>query len=137
MQNWHIHINGRLGSMATSVAIDAGLLVLLVVGSTDRRLISRHKNASYDEDGFDLLVEKLEEYSQVVLTPNTLTEASNLLRQIGDPYRSQVTLSLGRLIQGHDERYIVSKDASAEKTFNRFGLTDAALMIAARDGAVQ
>jgi hypothetical protein len=97
--------------------LDANLLVLLVAGHTDKSLIERHKNLSaYDADGFDLLVETLAEYSQIVLTPNTLTEASNLLRQTGDPDRSRVTLMLGYLIRGHEERYIVSKDAAEENS---------------------
>jgi predicted nucleic acid-binding protein len=120
--------------MAKSVVLDANLLVLLVAGHTDKSLIERHKNLSaYDVDGFDLLVETLAEYSQVVLTPNTLTEASNLLRQIGDPDRSRVTLTLGHLIREHEERYIVSKHATVEKTFSRLGLTDAALLVVARE----
>ena len=120
--------------MTRSVVLDANLLVLLVAGHTDKSLIERHKNLSaYDADGFDLLVETLAEYSQVVLTPNTLTEASNLLRQIGDPDRSRVTLMLGYLILQHEERYIVSKDAAVEKTFGRLGLTDAALLVVARE----
>jgi hypothetical protein len=122
--------------MARSVVIDANLLVLLVAGNTDRNLIERHKNVTYDEDGFDLLVETLEGYSQIVLTPNTLTEASNLLRQIGDPDCTRITFSLGEFIQGHDERYVVSKEATVENTFGRLGLTDAALMVLARTGAV-
>jgi predicted nucleic acid-binding protein len=120
--------------MGKSVVLDTNLLVLLVAGNTDRRLIGRHKNLrSYDADGFDLLVETLADYSQVVLTPNTLTEASNLLRQIGDPDRLRVTLMLRYLIQEHDERYVVSKDAAVERTFGRLGLTDAALLVVARE----
>ena len=120
--------------MAKSVVLDANLLVLLVAGHTDKSIIERHKNLSaYDADGFDLLVETLEDYSQVVLTPNALTEASNLLRQIRDPDRSRVTVMLGSLIQERDERFIVSKYAAAEETFVRLGLTDAALLIAARE----
>ncbi len=120
--------------MAKSVVLDANLLVLLVAGQTDRSLIERHKNLNaYDADGFDLLVDTLAEYSQVVLTPNTLTEASNLLRQVRDPDRSRVTLMLGHLIRGHEERYIVSKDAAEEKTFGRLGLTDSALLVVARE----
>jgi predicted nucleic acid-binding protein len=120
--------------MARSVVLDTNLLVLLVAGYTDENLVARHKNlSSYDSDGFDLLVETLAGYSQVVLTPNTLTEASNLLRQIRDPDRSRVTLMLRHLIQKHEERYIVSKDAAAEKTFVRLGLTDAALLVVARE----
>ena len=123
--------------MPKAVALDSNLLVLLAVGYTDRRLIERHKRLNtYDADGFDLLVEKLAEFSHVVLTPNTLTEASNLLRLIGDPHRALVTASLGALILGHDERYVVSKEASVENTFVRLGLADAGLMILARNGAV-
>jgi predicted nucleic acid-binding protein len=119
--------------MGKSVVLDANLLVL-VVGNTDKSLIERHKNLStYDADGFDLPVETLAEYSQVVLTPNTVTEASNLVRQIGDPDRLRVTRMLGHLIREHEERYIVSKDAAVEKTFGRLGLTDAALLVVARE----
>jgi hypothetical protein len=123
--------------MANSVVLDANLLVLLVAGHTDINLIDRHKNLSdYDVDGFDLLVEKLEEYSQVILTPNTLTEASNLLRQIREPDRSLVTRRLGNLIRERDERYVISKDVVTEKTFARLGLTDAALISTARENGV-
>jgi predicted nucleic acid-binding protein len=120
--------------MTKSVVLDANLLVLLVAGYTDKNLIERHKNLSaYDTDGFELLVETLAGYSHIVVTPNALTEASNLLRQIGEPDRSRVTLMLGHLILAHEERYIVSKDAVAEKTFGRLGLTDAALLVVARE----
>jgi len=123
--------------MANSVVLDANLLVLLVAGATDIDLIKRHKNLSaYDADGFGLLVEKLADYSQVVLTPNTLTEASNLLRQTREPDRSRVTLMLGSLILERDERYVISKDVVTEKTFGRLGLTDAALIFAARKNGV-
>jgi hypothetical protein len=40
---------------------------------------------------------------------------------------------LGHLILGHEERCIVSKDAAVEKTFSRLGLTDAALLVVARE----
>jgi predicted nucleic acid-binding protein len=120
--------------MARSVVLDANLLVLLVAGYTDKSLIERHKNLSaYDADGFDLLVETLADYSHVILTPNALTEASNLSRQIRDPDRTRVTLMLGHLILRHEERYIVSKDAAVEETFGRLGLTDAALLVVARE----
>jgi hypothetical protein len=119
--------------MPKSVVVDANLLVLLVAGHTDRSLIERHRNLSaYDADGFDLLVETLSAYSLVVLTPNTVTEASNLLRQIREPDRSRLTFRLGSLMREHEERYVVSKHAILEKTFLRLGLTDAALLLLAR-----
>ena len=123
--------------MPKAILIDTSLLLLLIVGLTDRRLIDRHKRlGDYDEDGFDLLVEKLREFSEVVLTPNTLTETSNLLRMIGDPDRESLTHTLRDYIQGHTERYIRSEEASNEASFIRLGLTDAALMRASREQMV-
>jgi hypothetical protein len=122
--------------MPKSVVLDAHLLVLLVVGRFDRSLIGRHKRLSaYDEDGFDLLVEILDQYSTILLTPNSLTEASNLLRLTGDPHQTLLTLALGEFIRENDERFVVSNDASMEQTFGRLGLTDAALIIASREEA--
>jgi hypothetical protein len=122
--------------MAKLVVLDANLLVLLVAGRLDRALIGRHRNLSdYDEDGFDLLDETLSQYSKIVLTPNSLTEASNLLRQIGNPIQTLLTLALGELIRGHDERFVISRVASQENVFRRLGLADAALIVAAREGA--
>ena len=119
--------------MAQSVVIDANLLVLFVFVLTDRRLIGRHKNLSaYDEDGFDLLLEQLREYRHIVLTAQALTETSNLLRQIADPDRSRLMLVLKALIDGHEEHFIGSRDAASEPVFVRLGLTDAALIAAAR-----
>lgn len=87
----------------------------------------------YDEDGFDLLVEKLEEFSEVVLTPNTLTEASNILRHIGNPDRERLTHTLRSYIHGNPERYIGSEEVSNDATYIRLGLTDAALMRIGRE----
>jgi predicted nucleic acid-binding protein len=122
--------------MATSVVIDANLLVLFIAGRTDPDLIQRHRNlTAYDADAFDLLVETLAKYPKIALTPGTLTEASNLLRQIREPDRHRVTMVLGDFIRSEDEIYIPSRDASREVMFGRLGLTDAALLILARNNA--
>ena len=114
--------------------LDANLLVLLVVGSESRDLIARHRRLEhYSAEDYDILLELLEEADQLFVTPNTLTEASNLIRQHGMPERSFLMKRLQYLIHGSQEIVVASVDASSNAEFERLGLTDAALLEAVTD----
>ena len=58
----------------------------------------------------------------------TLTEASNLLAQHGEPERSRFFEVLRILIEENEEIVVTSKTASQNAEFNRLGLTDAGLL---------
>lgn len=112
--------------------IDASLLVLLVVGRVDIRLIQKHKRLQeYTEKDFGILLAMLVEAGHIFVTPNTLTETSNLLGQHGEPERSRFFGGLRYLIEHTQEIVVSSKAASSNTDFNRLGLTDAALLEAA------
>lgn len=112
--------------------LDTNLLVLLVVGSEDRVLIEKHRRLEhYSAEDFDILVDLLEGVDQVFVTPNTLTETSNLVRQHGEPERSRLMARLHYLIQESEEIAVASATASSNNDFARLGLTDAALLEAA------
>ena len=69
--------------------VDTSLLMLLVAGTTDRGLIGRHRRLQgYTVEDYDLLLDIAGRPGRVFVTPNTLTEASNLLAQHGEPDRS-------------------------------------------------
>jgi len=120
--------------------IDANLLVLLVVGMTDRCLIAKHKRLkSFLEDDYERLVRQIARTAPpeastepaagaVRVTPNTLTEASNLLAQHQAPERSQFFETLRFLIENSTEVVVASADASRTSVFPRLGLTDAAFL---------
>ena len=110
--------------------IDTNLLVLLVVGETDRALISKHRRTrAYRVEDYELLVRLINETDrQVFVTPNTLTEASNLLAQHGEPERSRMFGVLQVLIETTEEKVVESKVAGRNSNFRRLGLTDAALL---------
>ena len=113
----------------TGYFIDANLLVLLVVGHEGRDLISRHRRLrEYSADDYDILTDLLDEVDQVFVTPNTLTETSNLLGQHAEPERSRLLSRLRLIIQDSHEVVIASAAASANSAFERLGLTDAALL---------
>ena len=109
--------------------LDTNLLVLLVVGSESRELIPKHGRLEhYSTEDYDILAELLEDADELYVTPNTLTETSNLLGQHGEPERSLLMKRLQYLIHGSREIIVASAEASSNAKFERLGLTDAALL---------
>ena len=122
---------GGIGEFISDQSLSAvGALVLLVVGKTDRSLISRHKRTRNDfiEEDYDLLCQVLEGFTEFQVTPNILTEASNLVSQIGDPDRGRVLATLRGFIEGSREHYVPSTEAASIPSFPRLGLTDTATL---------
>ena len=113
----------------TGFFIDANLLLLLIVGSVGRDLIANHRRLRrFTAEDFDRLINLLDRVEQVFVTPNTLTETSNLLAQHGDPERSRFFDRLKFIIQESKEIVVASTVASRNNAFKRLGLTDAALL---------
>lgn len=113
----------------SEVFIDSNLLVLLAVGATDRDLIGKHRRSrEFEAADYDRLAAMIRNVDKVLVTPNTLTEASNLIGQHGEPERSRCYDTLRLLIGESREIVVHSVTASRNVAFNRLGLTDAALL---------
>jgi predicted nucleic acid-binding protein len=114
---------------ANGYFIDANLLVLLVVGSVNIDAVARHRRLKeYTPEDYLILSNLIGQVERVLVTPNTLTETSNLLGQHGEPERSQFFERLRSLIEESEEIVVDSAAASRHDTFTRLGLTDAALL---------
>ncbi len=113
-----------------AVVIDTCLLVLLVVGLTNRKYIEKHKNLYpvYNSKHFDLLLAIVRSAPKIICTAHILTETSNLLRQVSDPIRSEIMAVFRTLILSADERPLQAAKASESPIFIRLGLTDAAIV---------
>ena len=111
---------------ANEAFIDANLLVLLIVGSVDRGQVGKHRRARhFTLEDYDLLSRTIGVLKRVLVTPNTLTEASNLLESRGD----RRFLDMLRLVvEGSDEVVVASIEAVRHRAFPRLGLTDAVLL---------
>lgn len=108
--------------------IDTNLLLLYVVGREDRTIIAKHRRLdNYSIEDYSLLLQMLREANQVFVTPNTLTETSNLLGQHREPERSRLFQKLGDIIQESREITVASAVASSNPIFHWLGLTDAVL----------
>ncbi len=114
---------------ANRILIDANLLVLFVVGRTGRQLIAKHRRLrEFSVDDYDRLVGILSMVDQLVVTPNTLTETSNLLAQHHEPERSRFLDVLRYVIENSQEVTVASEEAARSRVFRRLGLTDAAVL---------
>lgn len=110
----------------TGAFLDTNLLVLLAVGSVGREQVGRHRRTRrFSAEDYDRLLRFVEGQDRVFVTPNTLTEASNLLESRGD---ARFLRQLRHLIDTSCEVVIASATAAASPHFVQFGLADTALL---------
>lgn len=122
---------------ALPLVIDTNLLVLYVVGSTSRDYIAKHKRlTNFTDIDYDLLLHTIKKASKILVTPNILTETSNLAAQIAEPARSRILGFLKLMIESTEERYHESRVAVGHSEFVRLGLTDVVLLEAISEHAV-
>lgn len=106
--------------------IDANLLVLLVVGDVDRNSVSWHRRTrQFMPEDYDRLIGIAGGLNRIFVTPNVLTETSNLLADRSDP---RFLRRLRVLIDNSDEIVVSSNRAAGNRMFDRLGLSDAALL---------
>ena len=64
----------------------------------------------------------------MLLLPNVVAEAANLLGQISEPGLSVLRAGTRQVVDVSNETSVLSKIACADKGFARLGLTDAAIL---------
>jgi hypothetical protein len=115
--------------MKTAI-LDTNLFILFVVGQASFKYISNHKRLNaYTISDYHLLISILSQ-SNILTTPNILTESSNLLKQIGEPARSTIFWKFSEIVDQIEEAYIESRVGVRQAEFMRLGLTDSVLLLA-------
>lgn len=116
--------------MNPALVLDSNLLVLYITGLASKSYINSNKRLranSYSH--FVLLDEFISEASNILLTPNTVTERSNLLDCFKNPAeRADVSVVLHALLKECGERYVPSVDACERPEFRAVGITDTVLL---------
>jgi len=111
------------------VLIDANLLLLFFVGMVDRQLISSfERTRNFAPEDYDTLCRLLVAFRKRVVTPNVLTEVSNLAGKLKDKYCQAVFEGIRQAFESLHEEYVPSRVATKRNEFVKFGLTDAVLM---------
>lgn len=111
---------------AREAFIDTNLLVLLVVGSVDRKLVGKHRRVrAFTQEDYGDILQMIGALNRLFVTPNILTEASNLLESRKD---SRFLDRLRIFIEKTEETVLASSTAARHNRFPRLGLTDAVLL---------
>ena len=110
---------------SNSVLVDTSLLVLLVVGATDRNLIAKHKRTrSFIPRDYDELSCRLSTFRELWVTTHCLAETSNLLKQT-DQVKARILLhNLAICCRNANESHIRKELIFSLPEFLTFGVTD-------------
>lgn len=109
--------------------VDTNILLLYIVGSLSPDQIARHKRTkAFTVEDYWLLDSQLAKLGDIVVTPNILTEVSNLLGYTDDKARQELLSWLRSRVPSFDERFVPSREAVEAVEFSRLGLTDATIL---------
>lgn len=132
-------MNNQLNSIITDhknklVILDTNILLVFLVGSINRQLITTFKrtNSRYCAEDFDLLNKLIGNFTKLTTTPNILTEVSNLGSQLSGDTNEQFFEFLSIFIQKTTEIYVPSSKISKDASFIKFGITDRGILELAR-----
>lgn len=114
--------------MKEKVILDTNLLLLLAVGVYKPDYIRLHKRTdTFSADDFEVLLLRLQN-SDIAVTPNIATEASNLLWQTKDPHKREIRQVLCELVSNFAEHYVKSRDIVVVNEYKALGLTDCGIL---------
>lgn len=115
--------------------LDANLLLVLLAGFCDKRSLGHKKFVKdYEVDDFDMLCEILSGFGEFFVTPNVVTECSNLLcgrdgHGKNEPEaRALATLFESGRLKRIEERYVESRAAVQRGEYAYLGVTDCSLL---------
>jgi hypothetical protein len=109
------------------VLVDTNLLVLLLVGSVNKRRILDFKHTqNFTIEDFDLLSRLIRWFGKLITTPHILGQVSDLTDLPGKDLKT-IRWLFGSLVQQMEEKYDLSKVLVTHNLFSNLGLTDAAI----------
>ncbi|MFZ3213324.1 MAG: hypothetical protein WA188_17615 [Terriglobales bacterium] len=115
------------------VLVDSNILLLLFIGSYDLSLVGRFKRiAAFARTDYELLLSTLSRFSAVVTTPMILTEVNSLSNLLESRHKYGYYTVFSLLVDKMLEEVPTTKEIVATEFFKKFGYTDAAIAIAAR-----
>lgn len=108
------------------VVVDTNLLLLLLIGLFDKKQIIKFKRtSSYSIEDFELLLSFLNNFQNILYTPNILTEVTNLADSINISPEYHFFNHIKLVLLNFSEAYVPAIEIFRNKSFLKFGATDA------------
>jgi len=113
-----------------SVLLDTNLLVLLIIGLYDKKIIGTHKRTkSFTEEDFDLLINHIGGYEILWVTSHCIAEVSNLLKQTHEIQAKELLNYFSEFICDKRESHIPKEVVFKNNRFVRLGVSDTGIAI--------
>uniref|UniRef100_E6QN69 PIN domain-containing protein n=1 Tax=mine drainage metagenome TaxID=410659 RepID=E6QN69_9ZZZZ len=125
------------------VLLDSNLLLVLVTGNYDTRLLGTFKRIQeYTSEDHELLVWFVGKFRILVTTPHVLTEVSNLANGLSEWVKTDWAISFASFLQSSgvqsivEERWDEGSKLALTPEFVKFGITDSAVSAVATEALV-
>lgn len=116
-----------------SVLLDTNLLLLLIVGFLDKKLIEKHKRTqAFTKEDFDLLIKSIADVQVIWITTHCLAEVSNLLKQTNQRQSNELIGFLAEATSKFKESYIKKELIFEKSFFARLGVADSGIVVKAK-----
>ena len=122
--------------MQPKLLLDANLLLLLLIGTFDARLITSFKRVSAFNTGDLQLLTVFSGAYQIVTTPHVLTEVSNLANALPQKTRTAWFRHFALFASRFEEIHMPMVRLAESPVLINFGLTDAAISTLDQDVAL-
>ncbi len=117
------------------LVVDANLLLVFIIGTVDANLLGVAKRVKqYRPEDYNILYTYLSLFTEIIVLPNTVSEASNLLDHLSGGRRQYCMEILAALALSGSEKYVPSRIASQQQEYSALGITDAAILCALEPG---
>jgi hypothetical protein len=114
--------------------IDTNLLLLVAVGIFNEQRIETFKRTrQYRTEDFRLLFSLLNEFHRLIVVPQVIAEADNLVRQSDSSEHPRLSAVMKELVGNAFEIYKQSSEIVQNRYFPNLGITDCAIIEASQD----
>lgn len=120
----------------SGILVDTNLLLVLLIGCVNKRLIGGKRTEAYTEDKYHILVDFLKDFRRLITTPHILTEVSNLggaaltgkdQEKLFGLLRTPSLFDVKATDETVVERHIRRQEVEADH-IRQYGLTDSAIV---------
>lgn len=116
------------------ILVDTNLLLLLFIGGVSEKYIKEFKRtAMYTIEDYKGLLRLIDEFHKLVVTPNILTEVSNLSNGLSGERLKQFYEVFASSLSVMSEQYISSASTSDIPGFHAYGLADSGIIATAKE----
>lgn len=116
------------------VIIDTNIFILFLAGQINQNRIPNYcRNSMYSKSDYNLLLDILSRFDNIITCPNILTEVDNILNGITGEDKYKYLLLAKSIYTKSIEKYLKTEEVAKNWYFDTLGITDSTILMMATD----